>query len=390
MQLHLTDEQTMIQQLVRDFVKKEVMDEIPRMEKEDRFPVELIEKLGQTGLMGILVPQEYGGGGMDFTSYIIAVHELSKASAALGAILSVHTSVGTNPIAYFGTAEQKQEYLPKLAAGKYLGAFALTEPGAGSDAANLKTKAVKNGDHYVLHGSKVFITNGGYADTYITFARTNDRPGAKGISAFILEKDTPGLSIGKSEKKMGLHGSSTVELHFDGCHIHERQLLGNEGEGFHIAMTNLNPGRIGIAAQALGIAEAAVAHATSYAKERKQFHQPIAANQGVSFKLADMAVRAEAARLLVYQAATMFQDRQPSTKQASMAKMFASRTAVENAIEAVQIFGGYGYTEDYPVERLFRDAKITEIYEGTNEIQHMVIGKQLLKNERGEKKWIFN
>ncbi|MFD2209924.1 acyl-CoA dehydrogenase [Virgibacillus halophilus] len=380
MQLHLTDEQKMMRKLVRDFVKKEVMDEIPRMEKEDRFPSELITKMGNIGLMGILVPQQYGGGGMDFTSYIIAVHELSKASAALGAILSVHTSVGTNPIAYFGTEEQKQKYLPKLASGTYLGAFALTEPGAGSDAANLKTKAVKKGDHYVLYGSKVFITNGGYADTYITFARTNDQPGAKGISAFVLEKDTPGFTVGKMEEKMGLHGTSTVQLHFDGCSIHEKQMLGQEGEGFKIAMANLNAGRIGIASQALGISEAAVEHATAYAAERKQFHQPLSAHQGVSFKLADMAMNTEAARLLVYQAASMLQLDKPCNKEASMAKLMASRTAMKNAIEAVQIFGGYGYTKDYPAERLFRDAKITEIYEGTNEIQHIVISKQLLKS----------
>lgn len=376
--VQVTEEQKMLRKMVKDFAETEIVQEIPRMEAEDRFPREVLKKMGDLGLMGIPIPEEYGGAGMDYTSYIQTIHEISKVSATIGVILSVHTSVGTNPILYFGTDKQKQYYLPKLASGQYIGAFALTEPGAGSDASGLRTKAVRHGDKYILNGSKIFITNGGEANTYITFARTGD--GKKDISAFIVEKDTPGLIIGKREKKMGLHGSNTVSLTFDQCEIPQEQLLGKEGEGFNIAMQNLNIGRIGIAAQALGIGEAAVQYATNYAKERKQFGVSIADNQGISFKLADMATRSEAARLLVYQAASLVEQGNDCGKEVSMAKLYASKAAVQNAIEAVQIYGGYGYTEDYPVERLFRDAKITEIYEGTSEIQHIVIAKHLLNN----------
>ncbi|WP_026907749.1 acyl-CoA dehydrogenase [Paucisalibacillus globulus] len=378
MHFHFTDEQQMMRKMVQDFAQKEVFPEIDRMEREERFPIELIRKMGELGVMGIPIPEEYQGAGMDYTSYIIAIHELSKVSATLGVILSVHTSVGTNPILFFGTEAQKQKYVSKLATGEYLGAFALTEPQAGSDAKNLKTTAKQDGDYYVLNGSKVFITNGGASDLYIVFAKTSPEP--NGISAFIIEKGTEGFSIGKQEKKMGLHGSSTVQLTFEGCRISKEQLLGNEGDGFRIAMANLNKGRVGIAAQALGIAEAALEHATNYAREREQFGKPITHNQGISFKLADMATEVEAAKLLVYQAASLIEQNIPCAKEASMAKMYASNTAMKVAIEAVQIYGGYGYTEEYPVERLFRDAKITQIYEGTNEIQHMVIANHLLRN----------
>jgi acyl-CoA dehydrogenase len=378
MNLNFTDEQEMMRKMVRDFAKKEVAPAVQRMEEEDLFPRELVNKMGELGLMGIPIPEEYGGAGMDFTSYIIAINEIAKESAALSVILSVHTSVGTNPILYFGSEEQKQKYLPKLASGEYLGAFALTEPSAGSDAGSLRTRAKKDGEHYILNGSKIFITNGGEADTYIVFARTSASHGSKGISAFIVEKDTEGFIVGKKEKKMGLHGSNTVELSFENCKVPESQLLGQEGEGFKIAMANLDVGRIGIAAQALGIAESALEHATNYAKERIQFGKPISYQQGVSFKLADIATNVEAAKLLTYQAAFLRTNNLPCGKQASMAKMFASKTAMQSAIEAVQVHGGYGYTEEYPVERLFRDAKITEIYEGTNEIQHVVISKHLL------------
>lgn len=379
MQLQLTEEQEMMRKMVQDFAQNEVAKEVERMEKDNRFPRELIKKMGKLGLMGIPISEEYGGSGMDFTSYIIAIHELSKVSATLGVILSVHTSVGTNPIRYFGTEEQKFKYLPKLASGEYLGAFALTEPNAGSDAANLQARAFKDGDYYYINGSKVFITNGGEADTYIVFARTtSEQTGAKGISAFIIEKDTPGFIIGKKERKMGLHGSNTVQLNFDQCKIHQSQLLGKEGQGYKIAMANLNVGRIGIAAQALGIGEAALQYATNYAKEREQFGKPLAHNQGISFKLADMATHVEGAKLLTYHAASLVQRGIQCGKEASMAKLYATKTAVQTAIDAVQIYGGYGYTEDYPVERLFRDAKVTEIYEGTNEIQHLVIAKHLL------------
>ncbi|MCA1040225.1 acyl-CoA dehydrogenase [Bacillus infantis] len=376
MNLRFTEEQEMMRKMVRDFAQSEIAPFIENMEQGE-FPRDILKKMGGLGLMGIPVPEKYGGAEMDFTSYIIAINELSKVSATVGVILSVHTSVGTNPILYFGTEEQKQKYVPKLAAGEYLGAFCLTEAGAGSDAGSLKTKAVKNGNDYILNGSKVFITNGGEADVYIVFASTAPELGTKGVSAFIVEKGTPGLVIGKDEKKMGLHGSRTVQLSFEDMRIPAGNLLGAEGEGFKIAMANLDAGRIGIAAQALGIAEAALEAAVAYSKERSQFGKPISHQQGIGFKLADMATNVEASRLLVYQAAMMRQNGERCGMQASMAKLFASKTAVETSIEAVQVFGGYGYTEDYPVERFFRDSKITEIYEGTSEIQRIVISKNL-------------
>ncbi|KKB44897.1 acyl-CoA dehydrogenase [Bacillus thermotolerans] len=378
MELRFSQEQQMVQQMVRDFAEKEAAPFIERMEKGE-FPHELLKRMSELGLMGMTIPEEYGGSNMDFTSYILTIHELSKVSAVLGVILSVHTSVGTNPILYFGTDEQKKKYIPKLASGEYLGAFCLTEPGAGSDAAGLKTRAVKQGDSYTINGSKVFITNGGAADTYIVFASTDPSAGSKGISAFIVEKGTPGLVIGKDENKMGLHGSRTVQLAFEDMNIPVSQLLGREGEGFKIAMANLDAGRIGIAAQALGIAEAAFKESVQYAKERKQFGQPIASQQAIAFKLADMAANIEAARLLVYRAANLRTQGKSCGKEASMAKLHASKTAVDTAIEAVQVHGGYGYTKEYAVERFFRDAKITEIYEGTSEIQRIVISKHLLR-----------
>ncbi|MEL4023969.1 acyl-CoA dehydrogenase [Lysinibacillus endophyticus] len=377
MNLNFSEEQVMVQNMVRQFAETEIAPFVEKME-EGEFPREILKKMGELGLMGMTTPESLGGAGMDFTSYIIAINEISKISATVGVILSVHTSVGTNPILYFGTEEQKQKYVPKLASGEYLGAFCLTEPEAGSDAGALKTRAVKKDDHYVLNGSKVFITNGGEADVYIVFASTSPEKGSKGISAFIVEKNTPGLVIGKNEHKMGLHGSKTVQLTFENMKVPAENLLGTEDAGFKIALANLNAGRIGIAAQALGIAEAALNAATKYAKERVQFGKPIVANQGVGFKLADMATSVEAARLLVYRAADMQSRGIPITKEASMAKLFASRTAVEVSTEAVQIFGGYGYTKDYPVERYFRDAKVTEIYEGTSEIQKIVISKAYL------------
>ncbi|WP_102273584.1 acyl-CoA dehydrogenase [Cytobacillus massiliigabonensis] len=376
MNLRFTEEQEMMRKMVRDFAQTEIAPFVEKMEQGE-FPREILRKMGELGLMGIPIPEQYGGSEMDFTSYIIAINELSKVSATVGVILSVHTSVGTNPIVYFGTEEQKQKYVPKLATGEYLGAFCLTEPSAGSDAGSLKSKARKDGDHYIINGSKVFITNGGEADIYIVFASTNPELGSKGISAFIVEKDTPGLVIGKDEHKMGLHGSRTVQLSFEDMRVPAENLLGEEGQGFKIAMANLDVGRIGIAAQALGIAEAALEAATGYAKERVQFGKPIAAQQGIGFKLADMATAVEAAKLLIYRAADLRQRGIKCGKEASMAKLFASRTAVEVTTDAIQVFGGYGYTEDYPVERYFRDAKITEIYEGTSEIQRIVISKQL-------------
>jgi acyl-CoA dehydrogenase len=377
MNLRFTEEQQMMRKMVRDFAETEIQPFVEKME-EGHFPREILNKLAELGLMGITAPEKYGGSEMDFTSYIIAIHELSKVSATIGVILSVHTSVGTNPILYFGNEEQKQKYIPKLASGEYLGAFCLTEPSAGSDAKSLKSKAEKRGDHYVLNGSKVFITNGGEADTYIVFAVTDPSKGSRGVSAFIVEKDMPGLIIGKDEHKMGLHGSRTVQLTFEDMKVPAENLLGQEGEGFKIAMANLDVGRIGIAAQALGIAEGAFEHATAYAKERVQFGKPISAQQGIGFKLADMATAVEGSKLLVYRAADLRSQGISCGKEASMAKLFASKTAVEVTTEAIQVYGGYGYTKEYPVERLFRDAKVTEIYEGTSEIQRMVIGKNLL------------
>ena len=378
MELKFTEEQLMMRDMVRDFAKKEIEPNIEKMERGE-FPREILNKMAELGLMGITIPEKYGGSEMDFVSYIIAIHELSKVSAVVGVILSVHTSVGTNPILYFGNEEQKQKYVTKLAAGEYLGAFCLTEPSAGSDVGSMKSKAVKDGDHYKINGSKMFITNGGEADVYIVFASTDQAQGSRGISAFIVDKDTPGLIIGKDEHKMGLHGSRTVQLTFEDMKVPVENLIGEEGDGFKIALANLDVGRIGIAAQALGIAEAAFEAATAYAKERVQFGKPIAAQQGVGFKIADMATAVEASKLLVYRAADLRSRGVACGKEASMAKLFASKTAVDNSIEAVQVFGGYGYTEDYPVERYFRDAKVTEIYEGTSEIQRLVIGKHLIK-----------
>ena len=376
MNLHFNEEQLMVRHMVRNFAQSEVKSVVERMESGE-FPRELLSKMGELGLMGIPVPKEYGGAEMDMISYIIAVHELSKVSPTLGVILSVHTSVGTNPILYFGTETQKRKYVPKLAAGQYLGAFCLTEAGAGSDAASLKSRAVLQGEHYIINGSKIFITNGGEADVYVVFASTNTELGSRGISAFIVEKDTPGLIIGKDEHKMGMNGSRTVAITFDNMKVPKENLLGQEGEGFKIAMANLDVGRIGIAAQSLGIAEGAYELAIAYSKERMQFGKPIAAHQGIGFKLAEMATNIEAAKLLVYQAAYMRDQGISCGKEASMAKLFASKTAVEVAIEAVQVFGGYGYIKEYPIERYFRDAKVTEIYEGTSEIQKIVISKHL-------------
>lgn len=377
MNFHFTEEQEIMRKMVRDFAKEEIAPFVERMENGE-FPREILPKMASLGLMGITIPEKYGGAGMDFTSYIIAINELSKVSATIGVILSVHTSVGTNPILYFGTEAQKQKYIPKLASGEYLGAFCLTEPSAGSDAGSLKTRAVKQGDHYVLNGSKVFVTNGGEADVYIVFARTNpNESGSRGITAFIVEKNTPGFVFGKDEHKMGLLGSRTLQITLEDVKVPAENILGVEGEGFKVAMANLSVGRIGISAQALGIAEAALEHAIEYSKGRYQFGKPIATLQGVGFKLADMATNVEAARLLVYQAAFLRVQGLPCGKESSMAKLFASKTAMEVTTEAIQVYGGYGYTKDYPVERFFRDAKITEIYEGTSEIQRIVISKHL-------------
>lgn len=374
----LTQDQQDIRDMVRDFAHREIFPRAAKIDEEDKFPRELVKQMGELGLLGIPIPEEWGGVGADLVSYTLAIEEISYASAALGVILAVHTSVGTMPIVKFGTDEQKQRYLEKLATGQLLGAFALTEPNAGSDASRITTKAVRQGDDYVLNGSKIFITNGGEADLYITFAVTDPGKGSKGISAFIVEKDTPGFSVGKKEKKMGLNGSATTELIFEDAKVPANQLLGQEGEGFTIAMSNLDGGRIGIAAQALGIARAAYDAAVSYTKQREQFHKPISEFQGIQFMLADMATRIEAARLLVYRAAAMRDKGLPVSREAAIAKLFATDTAMFVTTDAVQLHGGYGYTREYGVERYMRDAKVTQIYEGTNQIQRIVIAKTLL------------
>ncbi|KQL58849.1 MULTISPECIES: acyl-CoA dehydrogenase [Bacillaceae] len=371
------EEQLMMKKMVQEFAREQIAPKVEKMEEEDWFPRDILKQMGELGLMGVPVPEKYGGAGMDFVSYIIAVHEISKVSASIGLIMSVHTSVGTIPIVLYGTEAQKKKYVPKLAAGEWIGAFCLTEPNAGSDAKALQTRAVKDGDDYILDGSKVFITNGGEAGTYLVFAVTDPKAGSKGISCFIVEDGTPGLIIGKKEKKLGLYGSSTTEIILEQCRISKDQRLGEEGEGLKIALANLNSGRIGIAAQSLGIAEAALEAATNYANERKQFGKKLSQHQGLAFKLADMATDTEAAKQLTYSAAFLKDKEIPCAKEASMAKLFASRAAMDVATKAIQVYGGYGYMKEYPVERYFRDAKVCEIYEGTSEIQQMVISRQL-------------
>ncbi|GMB09459.1 butyryl-CoA dehydrogenase [Thermolongibacillus altinsuensis] len=379
MNFQLTEEHEMIRKMVRDFAKNEVAPTAAERDEEERFDREIFNKMAELGLTGIPWPEEYGGIGSDYLAYVIAVEELSKVCASTGVTLSAHISLASWPIYKFGTEEQKQKYLRALATGEKLGAYGLSEPGAGSDVSSMKTRAVLDGDHYVLNGSKVWITNGGEAEIYIVFAVTDPEKRHKGISAFIVEKGTPGFSIGKKEKKLGIRSSPTTELIFEDCRIPKENLLGQEGEGFKIAMMTLDGGRNGIAAQAVGIAQGALDAAIEYAKGRVQFGKPIAEQQGIAFKLADMATNIEAARLLTYQAAWLESNGLPYGKESAMAKLFAGDTAMKVTVEAVQIFGGYGYTKDYPVERFMRDAKITQIYEGTQEIQRLVISRMLTK-----------
>ncbi|MGX2961793.1 acyl-CoA dehydrogenase [Peribacillus sp. JNUCC 23] len=379
MQFKLTDEHDMIRKMVRDFAKKEVEPTAAERDEEERFDRTLFDKMAELGLTGIPWPEEYGGIGSDYLAYCIAVEELSRVCASTGVTLSAHTSLAGWPIYSFGTEEQKQKYLRPMAEGQKIGAYGLTEPGAGSDAGGMSTQARLEDDHYVLNGSKIFITNGGIADTYIVFALTDPTSKQKGTSAFIIEKDFPGFSIGKKERKLGIRSSPTTEIIFEDCQVPKENLLGKEGEGFKIAMMTLDGGRNGIAAQAVGIAQGALDAAVEYAKGRVQFGKPIAAQQGVSFKLAEMATSVEAARLLTYQAAWLESEGFPYGKESAMSKLFAGDTAMKVTTEAVQVFGGYGYTKDYPVERYMRDAKITQIYEGTQEIQKLVISRMLTK-----------
>ena len=379
MNFELSEEQLLIRGMVKEFAASEVAPIAAEIDRNHRFPEESIPKLAKLNLLGVPYPEEFGGAGADTVSYVIVLEELARVCASTAAIVSGHTSLGTWPIFEFGTSAQKEKYVTNLASGSMLGAFAITEPGAGTDAAAGKATAVVDGDEYVLNGSKIFITNGGYADVYIVTAMTDPAAGTRGISAFIVEKDAPGFSVGEKEHKMGIKASSTTPLYFSDCRIPKDALLGKEGKGFNIAMAALDGGRIGIAAQALGIAQGAFDASIAYAKERVQFGKPLAALQAIQWMIADMATDIDAARLLVYRAAWMKDQGLPYGTAASMAKLFASETSTRVADRAIQIHGGYGYTESYPVERAYRDAKITELYEGTSEVQRLVIAGSLLR-----------
>ncbi|PEB09348.1 acyl-CoA dehydrogenase AcdA [Bacillus thuringiensis] len=379
MHFKLSEEHEMIRKMVRDFAKNEVAPTAAERDEEERFDRELFDQMAELGLTGIPWPEEYGGIGSDYLAYVIAIEELSRVCASTGVTLSAHTSLAGWPIFKFGTEEQKQKFLRPMAEGKKIGAYGLTEPGSGSDAGGMKTTAKRDGDHYILNGSKIFITNGGIADIYVVFALTDPESKQRGTSAFIVESDTPGFSVGKKESKLGIRSSPTTEIMFENCRIPVENLLGEEGQGFKVAMQTLDGGRNGIAAQAVGIAQGALDASVEYARERHQFGKPIAAQQGIGFKLADMATDVEAARLLTYQAAWLESEGLPYGKESAMSKVFAGDTAMKVTTEAVQVFGGYGYMKDYPVERYMRDAKITQIYEGTQEIQRLVISRMLTK-----------
>jgi butyryl-CoA dehydrogenase len=379
MEFGFTDEQKLAKQMYKEFMENEVKPLAAQIDETEEFPLQTVKKMAKLGMMGIPFPREYGGANGDFLSYIMAVEEAAKVCATTSVILSGHTSLCCWPIYNYGTEEQKQKYLPGLLKGEKLGAFALTEPNAGTDAAGQETVARLEGDFYILNGSKVFITNSAYADVFIIFAMTDKSKGTKGISTFIVEKGFPGFEIGKIENKMGIRASSTAELVFKDVKLPRENLLGKEGKGFGIAMSTLDGGRIGIAAQALGIAEGALDEAIKYMKERKQFGKPLSAFQGLQWYVSEMAVKVDAAKLLVYRAAWMKANNMPYSVEAAMAKLFASETAMAVTTKVVQIFGGYGFTKDYPVERMMRDAKITEIYEGTSEVQKMVIAANVLK-----------
>ncbi|MGL4537938.1 MAG: acyl-CoA dehydrogenase [Cetobacterium sp.] len=381
MDFTLTKSQELFKQMITAFAENEVKPLAAEIDEEERFPVETVEKMSKTGLMGIVIPTQYGGTGGDQIMYTMAVEELSKVCGTTGVILSAHTSLGVAPILEFGTEEQKQKYLPKMASGEWIGAFGLTEPNAGTDAAGQQTTAWfdEKTNEWVLNGSKIFITNAGYAHVYIIFAMTDKSAGLKGISTFIVEADTPGFSVGKKEKKLGIKGSATCELIFEDCRIPKENLVGAIGKGFKIAMMTLDGGRIGIAAQALGIAGGALDETIKYVKERKQFGRALSQFQNTQFQIADMYAKVEASKHLVYKAAWKKSRKENYSVDAATAKLFAAETAMDVTTKAVQLHGGYGYTREYPVERMMRDAKITEIYEGTSEVQRMVIAGSLLK-----------
>ena len=379
MDFSLSKTEILFRKMIREFAEKEVKPLAAEIDEEERFPLETVEKMARLGIMGIPFPAEYGGAGGNNILYTMAVEELSRVCATTGVIVSAHTSLCAAPIYEFGTEEQRKKYLPKLCSGEWIGAFGLTEPNAGTDASAQQTMAVLEGDHYVLNGTKIFITNAAYANVYIVMAMTDKSLGTKGISAFIVERDFPGFSIGKKEKKMGIRGSATCELIFENCIVPKENLLGKPGGGFGIAMKTLDGGRIGIASQALGIAQGAMDETVKYVKERKQFGKSIGKFQNTQFQLADLETKIQAARLLVRMAAYKKDQKQSYSVDAAQAKLFAAETAMEMTTKAVQFHGGYGYTREYPVERMMRDAKITEIYEGTSEVQRMVIAGALLK-----------
>ena len=379
MDFKLSEEQELIRNMVREFADTEVRPIAAAIDKEKRFPTETVSRLRELNLLGVPFPEEYGGAGADGLSFAIVVEELSRACASTGCIVSTHTALGSHPILQWGTEEQKQKYLIPQASGKALAAFCLTEASAGTDAGAQQTVAEPKGDKYILNGQKIFITNGGQADNYIVMAMTDKSKGTKGISAFIVEKGFPGFQVGQMEEKMGINASETREIIFKDCEVPKENLLGDEGAGFKIAMNALDFGRVGIGSQALGIAQASLDESVKYSKEREQFGKPISTNQGLQWMMADMAVRVQAARHLVYHAAWSKDSGARYSMEAAMAKLYASEAAMWTSTKAVQIHGGHGYTKHYPVERFMRDAKITEIYEGTSEVQRMVISGSILR-----------
>jgi alkylation response protein AidB-like acyl-CoA dehydrogenase len=374
-----TENQLMVAQMVRDFARREITPHMMDWDETQEFPIDMFRKMGSLGLMGVLVPEAYGGAGFGYLEYVTAIAELAKVDGSIGLSMAAHNSLCTNHILQFGTEEQKQKYLPKLATAEWIGAWGLTEPNTGSDAGNMRTVAVKDGDHYVLNGAKNFITHGKSGQVAVVIVRTGNVGDSHGMTAFIIEKGTPGFSAGKKENKLGMRASETTELIFTDCRIHQSQMLGKQGEGFIQAMKVLDGGRISIAALSLGIAQGAFEAALRYSKERQQFNKPISEFQGISFKLADMATKIEAAKLLTYRAADLKNKGLNVNKESAMAKLYASEIAVEIATEGVQIFGGYGYTKDYPAEKYYRDAKLCTIGEGTSEIQKLVISRSILK-----------
>jgi butyryl-CoA dehydrogenase len=381
MDFELTEEQRLIQETAASFVAKEVKPKAQQLDRDAVYPSQLVERLGALGFMGMCVPQEFGGAGTDLVSYAIAMEEISKGWASLAVMMSVNNSLICAPLLRFGTADQKARYLALLAGGKWLGCYVLTEPGAGSDAGSIQTRAKCVGDDFVLTGNKVFITNGSHADLALVYAVTDPAKGKKGVSAFLVQTNSPGFMVGKLADKLGLRSSDTASITLDDCHVPQDNLLGEEGDGFRIALATLDGGRIGIAAQALGIAQGCLEESLIYAQERQQFGQPIANFQAVQWMLADMATAIDAARLMIYRVAWLAQSGKPFTKEAAMAKLFASEACNQIAYKALQIHGGYGYTKDFAVERFFRDARITTLYEGTSEIQRLVIARHLTHHE---------